>query len=288
MNNASTLVAFARLSAMAAFTLALGANVSAASDVPEGADAALHAKVPAEYRNGVKAVYDPQYPPLYYVDEAGDVVGYVIDVQNEIARRLGITISVDSAKFSGIIPGLQGKRYDMSYFQDSDERRQQMDMVAVQKTGTGILVQKGNPNGLEFDDLCGHKVGVQSGSRQSDELMPRLQDACKANGGDAIEVLNFAGPNEGSLAVKTGRLDGWMDSAPYIGYLVKQSPDTFEMAPGADLTGVSAFAFRKGDPIAGLFRDAANAMVADGSYANILEEWKITELGVESVLFNGQ
>lgn len=288
MNNASTLVSFARLSAVTAFTVALGATASVASDVPEGADAALHARVPDEYRNGVKAVYDPQYPPLYYVDESGDVVGFVVDMQNAIAERLGIKVDIESSKFSSIIPGLQGKRYDMSYFQDNDERRQTLDMVAVQKTGAAVLVQKGNPKGLEYNALCGHKVGVQSGSRMSDELIPALKDACKAEGKDDIEALNFAGPNEGSLAVRTGRLDGWLDSAPYIGYLVKQFPDALEMAPGADWAGVSSFAFRKGDPLAELFRDAATAMVADGTYAKILDEWKITELGVESVLFNGQ
>lgn len=288
MNDSVKMTTFLRLSAAAAFVAASAVHATAAGDVPEGADAALHAKVPAEHLDGVTTVYDPQYPPLYYVDESGDVVGFVVDMQNAIAERLGITITIESAKFSSIIPGLQGKRYDMSYFQDNEERRQTLDMVAVQKTGAAVLVSKGNPKGLEYNALCGHKVGVQSGSRMSDELIPKLKEACKAGGKDDIEALIFAGPNEGSLAVRTGRLDGWLDSAPYIGYLVKQFPDALEMAPGADWAGVSSFAFRKGDPLAELFRDAATAMVADGTYAKILDEWKITELGVEAVLFNGK
>lgn len=278
---------FPQVIAMAA-GLAFTAQGAFAGDLPAGADAALHAQVPQEYMDGVVAVYDPQYPPSYFIDDSGEMVGYVLDFQKAIATKLGIPVKSESSKFAGIIAGILSERYDMSYFHDSEERRLKMDIVDFQQTGTAVMVKKGNPNNLDLHDLCGHKIGVATGSKQGLELVPRLQEECTSNGKSEFEVLNFAGPNEGSLAVKTGRIDGWLDGAPYAGYMVRQNEDLFEKAPTADLSGVSGFAFRKGDPMAKVFKAAAEALIADGTYQEILNDWHIGELALPAPMINGE
>lgn len=275
--------------AFVAAVLGLSASATAAQaqTIPEGADPALHERVPAEYKDGISTVYDPQYPPSYFIDEDNTVAGYVIDLQNAIGTKLGVPIKLESAKFAGIVAGIQGKRYDASYFHDSAERREIMEIVAMQQTGTAVLVKKGNPANLDLHDLCGRKIGVANGSTQALDVLPRLQEECAKAGEPEIESFTFAGPNEGSLAVQTGRVDGWLDGAPYAGYVVMQNPDAFEKTPTADLTGRSGFAFRKDDPMAELFRDAAKAIIADGTYQKILDHWRIPELALATPLING-
>lgn len=260
----------------------------AQDDLPEGADPALHAKVPEEYRDGLVTVYDPQYPPSYYVDENGEMAGYVIDFHKAVATKLGIPVKAEAAKFAGIISGILGGRYDMSYFHDTVERREKMDIVDFQRTGTNVMVKAGNPADIDLHELCGHKIGVTSGGQQGLELLPRLQAECAERGEPKIEALNFPGPNEGSLAVKTGRIDGWLGDAPYTGYIIKQSNGIFDKTPTADLTGVSGFAFRKGDPMAELVKEAAAALIADGTYEQILADWNITQLALDAPLMNGE
>jgi len=268
--------------------LATVAGGAFAQGAPKGADPTLYAKVPEASRKGVTAVYDAQYPPSYYVDDNNQVAGYVIDFQKAIAAKLGVPVNTEQAKFSGIIAGVLGNRYDFSAFHDTPERREKLDFADITRTGTSVMVKTGNPGKLDLHALCGHKIGAAQGGQQYLELLPKLQAKCTEQGKPPIEVSLFSGPNEGSLAVKTGRIAGWLGDAPYTGYIVKNSKGEFEKTPTSDVTGVSGFAFRKGDPMAKLFQQALQAMIEDGTYKKIMADWQITELSLQKALFNGQ
>lgn len=278
---------FRRTIGVFALTLATATTVFAQT-APKGADPSLSSKVAEQYRNGVTAVYDAQYPPSYYVDDNNQVAGYIIDFQKAVAAKLGIPVKTEQAKFSGIVAGVLGNRYDLSAFHDTPERREKMDFADITRTGTSVMVKAGNPAKIDFNTLCGHKIGAAQGGQQYLELLPKLQAKCKEQGKPEIQVSVFSGPNEGSLAVKTGRIDGWLGDAPYTGYIVKNSKGEFEKTATSDVTGVSGFAFRKGDPMAKLFQQALQSMIDDGSYAKIMADWKITELSLQKALFNGQ
>ncbi len=283
-------LSFANPAALA-FLLALsvhGADVAHAQSAPKGADPAIYAQVPEKYRHGLTAVYDAQYPPSYYTDENGKIAGYVIDFQNALAVKLGIPITAEGAKFSGIIAGILGGRYDISAFHDSPERRDKMDFADITRTGTSVMVRVGNPDHLDLYELCGHQIGATQGGEQYLELLPKLQAKCSEQGKPAIEVLAFSGPNEGSLAVKTGRIAGWLGDAPYTGYIIKESKGIFEKTKTSDVTGVSGFSFRKGDPMAVLFKKALQDMIEDGTYKKIMADWQISDLSLDKALINGE
>src|SRR5262249_9062382 len=161
------------------------------------------------------------------------------------------------------------------------ERREKMDFADITRTGTSVMVRAGNPAHMDLYDLCGHKVGAAQGGQQYLELLPKLQAKCDEQGKPKIEALVFSGPNEGSLAVKTGRIDGWLGDAPYTGYIVKNSKGEFEKTTTSDVTGVSGFSFRKGDPMANLFKQALQGMIEDGTYGKIMADWQITELSLQ-------
>jgi polar amino acid transport system substrate-binding protein len=254
----------------------------------QGADPALQAKVPDAYRDGLVAVYDPQYPPSYFINESGEMVGYVLDFQKIISTKLGIKSKAEQAKFAAIIPGILGGRYHTSYFHDTPERREKMDFVDVHRTGTVVMVRAGNPDGLDLDKLCGHTVGVTSGGQQQLELLPRLQKKCEEGGKPAIKELAFSGLNEGSLAVRSGRTQGWLGDAPSVGYIIKQTNGAFSTTPTADLSGYSGFAFKKGDPMAPLVKEALSALIKDGTYRKVLEDWHMAGMALDAPLLNGK
>ncbi|MBX3598822.1 MAG: transporter substrate-binding domain-containing protein [Rhizobiaceae bacterium] len=260
----------------------------AAVQAADGADPSLQAQVPEAYKNGLVGVYDPQYPPSYFIDDSGKMVGYVLDFQAALTTKLGIGSTAEQAKFAGIIPGILGGRYHTSYFHDTPERREKMDFVDVHQTGTVVMVKAGNPDGLDLNELCGHTVGVVSGAHQQLELMPKLQKECSDRGEPAIEELAFSGLNEGSLAVRTGRIQGWLGDAPSVGYIIKQTENVFATTPTPYLTGYSGFAFPKGDPIAPVIRDALGALMKDGSYIKILKDWHMESMALDAPLLNGE
>ncbi len=271
-------------SILAAALLAAGC----ASAQAEGVNPTLQAQVPEAYKSGLVAVYDPQYPPSYFIDEAGKMVGYVLDFQEALTAKLGIASRAEQAKFAGIIPGILGGRYHTSYFHDTPERREKMDFVDVHRTGTVVMVKAGNPDGLDLNELCGHTVGVGSGAHQQLELMPKLQKECSDRGKPAIKEMAFSGLNEGSLAVRTGRVQGWLGDAPSVGYIIKQTENVFATTPTPYLTGYSGFAFPKGDPIAPVVRDALGALIKEGSYIKILQDWHMESMAIDAPLLNGK
>lgn len=291
-------IAVAALAAAVAFLLSActvsdsgsegGASGQEGRSVQPDADSTLAAQVPDEYKDGVVAVYDPQYPPSYFVDEDGEVAGYVIDLQDAISAKLGVEITIEQAKFDGIITGMQGGRYDTSFFHDTPDRREQLHIVDMHQTGSSVLLQQGNPSGIDLHGLCGKSVGVTKGGQQSLELLPVLNSECADAGEEEISESIFAGPNEGSLALKSGRIDGWLGDAPYNGYVVKQDPQSFELSETVDLSGVSGFAFRQDDPLVDLFEQAAIEIMNDGTYADILKDWEMTDLAMDEPTINGE
>ena len=52
------------------------------------------------------------YPPFNFIDDNGDVVGFDVDVGQEIADRLGVELDYVTGEWSGLIEGLKAGRYD--------------------------------------------------------------------------------------------------------------------------------------------------------------------------------
>ena len=52
------------------------------------------------------------YPPFSFVDDGNQVVGFDVDIGNEIARRLGVKGAGVSTAWDGIIAGLLAGKYD--------------------------------------------------------------------------------------------------------------------------------------------------------------------------------
>ncbi len=52
------------------------------------------------------------YPPFNFMTDAGDVIGFDVDVAEEIANRLGKTLDYRTTAWDGIIEGLRAGRYD--------------------------------------------------------------------------------------------------------------------------------------------------------------------------------
>ena len=58
--------------------------------------------------NGIEA----QNPPFEYID-AGKIVGFDIDITNKFAESLGVKAEFIDTAWSGVIPSLYTKKFDM-------------------------------------------------------------------------------------------------------------------------------------------------------------------------------
>jgi len=232
---------------------------------------------------------DATYAPDEFIGADGTTVeGMDADLAKAIGTVLNLKVSVVNATFNTIIPGLQSGKYDlgMSSFTDSKEREQVLDMVTYFTSGTAFLVKSsGGPSIQTLDDLCGHNVGVESGTTQQDDST--AQDGkCKTAGKAGVNVQVFQDQNSTNLALSSGRVDVVMLDSQVATYQAKLNN---QFKTTGKVYGVAPYgiAVPKGTGMADAVLAAVKDLVANGVYANILKTWGIQSGAITSPVIDG-
>ena len=233
---------------------------------------------------------DASYPPNeFFADDNKTIVGLDVDLATALGQALGKPVKIVNAPFDSILPGLQAGKYDlgMSSFTDNKEREKSFDFVDYFSAGTSLMVKKGNPEGLQPENLCGKKVAAEKGTTQSDEDLPARSKACTDAGKPAIQILIFPDQGGANLALQSGRADGVLADSPVIAYQIKQTNGQFEQAGGAYATAPYGIAVPKGKGLAEPILAALKSVQSQGVYTKILEAWGEQQGAVNTPGING-
>lgn len=266
---------------------------SGGSGAPAGADPAVVALLPAAVKEKGALVVgtEAQYPPFeFYESDNTTIIGFDADIAAELARLMGLTLTLKDASFDSIIPSLAGGRYDlgMSGFTVTAERQQQVDFVTYYYEGDGLMVKAGNPGGLSIgDSLCGVKVALLKGSTQHLKTIPTLDNACAQAGKPAVAASVVPGSNDLALSLQSGRVAAVLTDGSNAAYTVKLSNGTFEVAPGKPFNPAPfGVASPKGNGMDKAIHQALETMLSNGSYAKILAKWGMQAGAIETPKIN--
>ena len=243
---------------------------------------------------------DASYAPNEF-KQNGQIVGFDIDLANGIAKKLGVTATVQDVKFDNILPALQAKKYDISLssFTDNKQREQSFDFVTYFSAGTGLMVKTGNPLQLSPDDLslCGKKIAVEKGTVQEDELTPKSAtkpdagarvDKCKQAGKPAPVKISLDDQNAANLALGNGRADAVLADSPVAAYAAKESGGKFAIAGKAYDTAPYGIVIPKNESeLRDAVLKAVKDMIADGSYKQLTDKWGISDGAITAPQVNG-
>ena len=97
----------------------------------------------------------------------GGIEGFNVDLANEIARRLKRPINIEATQFSGLIPGLNAKKYDWIAAPTTVTPERTKAMLFTEgylDTDYQFLVKKSDPEIKGLDDLKGKTIAVNKGS----------------------------------------------------------------------------------------------------------------------------
>ena len=245
-------------------------------------DPALVAKLPAKIKDAgtISIGTDATYQPNEYLDADGKtVIGMDVDLFDAVMAKFGIKTQWVPSAFDAIILGVQSGKYDIgvSSFTINPEREAQATMVSYFKAGTQWVTQKGNPKGINPDDACGKNVSVQKGTVQADVDIPKRQEACKAAGKPAINVLTDADQAKVTASVQSGKADAMLVDLPPAIAAVDSTGGTLELlgeqydsAPYGYVLTKDAAGVAFGEAIV----EALKQLKADGTYDQILTKWK--------------
>lgn len=222
--------------------------------------------------------------PFGYVDESGEFVGVTADLLDALAQKLGFEYEVEPTDFAAAIPGVQSGKYDFAFRQMgiTEERVGILDLVSWKRDG--VILEKAAGSDIEigdaFEGICGLTVGILNGEAQSEAALTELSDACVADGDEPITISAFSDRATADLAVQSGRADLATNSTGMFGYSQQQKPGVFEPTGPSFNPVFQGLGFAEGSELAPVIQKALNALIADGSYARILDGYGVGDVAV--------
>ncbi len=254
-------------------------------------DEDLAARVPDEIgEDGTITVgTDSSYAPSEFIDEDGEtIVGFDVDLFSAVAEKIGFEAEFESASFDSIIAGVGSGRYEVgvSSFTINPERLAEATMVSYFSAGTQWATQAGNPEDVDPDNACGASIAVQRGTVQVDDVTARSAE-CEAAGEEAIDIQQFEGQDEATAAIVSGRVDAGLADSPVMAYAVQQTNDQLELL--GDIYDSAPYGYvvpQEQEEFAQVLADALDALIEDGTYAEILEKWGVEAGAIDDPAVN--
>ncbi len=227
---------------------------------PDDGDSGLH----------IIVATDATWPPMEYVDESKDIVGFDIDLMKEIAKGGGFTVEFKNTAWDGIFAGLAGGRYDavMSSVTITEERKQQMDFSKPYiNAGQILVVQKSTSGVSKLADMKGKIVAAQIGTTGSFEIE-------KISG---VELKTY---DEIGLAFEdliNGRIDGVVADTPVAADFALQSEsykDKLKIVGEPFTDEFYGIAVKKGNKeVLEAINKGLDKVLGTSTYGKIEEKW---------------
>ncbi|MEW6050857.1 MAG: basic amino acid ABC transporter substrate-binding protein [Candidatus Zixiibacteriota bacterium] len=210
---------------------------------------------------------DATYPPFETVNtNTGKPDGFDIDLIKEICALNGWAPEFIVTPFDGMIPGLNGKKYDVaiSAMTITPERAAQIDFSEpYYLAGQTIAVPESVTTIGGLPDLYGKKVGVQLGT--TGEIM--------AKNTTGLEVFSFDNIGSAFIDMANGNLDAVLNDYPTTQAYIKSHGGSKMVGPilSKEQYGI---AVRKGD--AELLQEINHALTElknSGKYSELHQKW---------------
>ncbi|MGH6931351.1 MAG: ABC transporter substrate-binding protein [Dongiaceae bacterium] len=224
----------------------------------------------------VKIATEGAYPPFNSIDANGKLVGFDVDIANELCARMQANCEIVAQDWDGIIPGLLEKKYDaiVASMSINEERKQKVDFtVKYYNTPAKFVTKKGSGIQVTKEGLTGKNIGVQVSTIH--------ENFVRDNFGDVATIKSYDTQENANLDLAAGRLDAILADSVALdeGFLKTDAGKDFEFV-GPDFSDPKWFgdgagiAVRKGEPdLLNALNDGIKAIRADGTYQKIQSKY---------------
>lgn len=135
---------------------------------------------------------DDSFPPMGFNDEAGNIVGYDIDIAREACKRLGVTLELQPITWTANVQELNSGNIDCIWngFTTTPEREEKLCMSAPYLENSQVVVTLSDSGIEKLADLAGKTLSIQGGSTAKIALDSKADVKSSLKGGAAVEVDN--------------------------------------------------------------------------------------------------
>ena len=209
-------------------------------------------------------------PPMSFVDDSGEWVGFDVDLAMALAEKMGLEPELVVVDGTTRISFLQDGRVDMS-IASMNHTRQRDDAIDFSITyfwdNQSFLVRTGTYEQIE--DLFGKTVAANAGS----SAIPSWQEYSSAAGAAQPEIVEFSDKLAAMQALRDGAVEGYTEDNITL-LALAAGDDGLTLLPG----GHNPVQFGIGVPNNdSAWRDDVNYALQefwkDGTYAEIYARW---------------
>lgn len=117
------------------------------------------------------------WPPQSYLDDSNKLVGFDVDVANEIAKRLGVKVKFETPEWNVLTGGRWHGRFDVGVgsVTPTKARSQVIDFAGIYYYSPYVFVVHKDSKAASRNDLNGKKIGVETGTTSEDYVNRRLE-----------------------------------------------------------------------------------------------------------------
>ena len=228
----------------------------------------------------------PAYPPWFVDDAPENGQGYEGAVAAAVAEQLGFTadeVTWTRTKFdAAIAPGPKDWDFDINQFSITEERKQAVDFSSPYYDVTQAVITTGGSKAAKatsLADLKGLKIGAQVGTTSYDAVLSAI-DPDK-------QPAVFNTNDDAKQALENGQVDAIVTDLPTAFYITAAELDdgkiVGQLPSGTGEQEQFGLVLDKGSPLTTCVSQAVDALRADGTLDQLVDEW-LSQAGGAPVL----
>ena len=215
---------------------------------------------------------DASWPPMEFVDQNKNIVGFDVDLIAVIAKDQGFEYELKNTAWDGIFAGLEGGSYDaiFSSVTITDERKKTYDFSDPYFDANQAVVTVVDNATIKTEaDLKGKTLGAQIGTTGAIYVTDNLKEST---------LKGYDTPDLAMLDLMNGNIDGVVVDTPVAANYALQS-DQFKgkakIALEIVTNEVYGLTVQKGDPkgLLPIFNAGLKNVKASGEYDKLRAKW---------------
>ncbi|SHM42870.1 amino acid ABC transporter substrate-binding protein [Ruminococcus flavefaciens] len=212
---------------------------------------------------------DASFPPMGFTDESNEIIGFDIDVAQEVCDRMGIELVKQPINWDTKEEDLKVGKIDCIWngMSINPARAEVMNLSEPYMKNEMIFVVPADSDIKSMDDLSGKTVGVQTGSSAQDilEASDLFENITETPLEDNVTALN---------QMELGFSDAVFLDSVVANYLITSHNKNYVILDGNLESEEYAIGFRKEDQtLRDEVQNQLHAMKEDGKLAEISTKW---------------
>jgi polar amino acid transport system substrate-binding protein len=206
--------------------------------------------------------------PWEFQNEKGEIVGFEIDLAQEVGKRLNMNVSIVNIPFNGLFAAVQSGQIDaaVSSITITKKRLESVSFAQPYYDSDQSLAVRADSPVKDLATMSGKVAAVDTGSTGD---MWATQNQAKYKFSD---IRRFEGLSPAMLDLAAGRIDGYISDIPAVLYYIKDKP-SYKVVEKISTGEQYSMMFAKNSPLLEKVNAEITKMKQDGTLGKIHEKW---------------